>query len=151
MQPEILNSWKEISSYLGRGVRTVQRWERDFGLPVRRPAGHLKSSVVALRADIDAWLANRSTRLEEAAPAERKTYLAQYRRLREDLERLQRDIEVLRSQQAQLLVHRDKAQQTKVPKQVEIPTVESMSKSLEQISAEIASVQEAITGANPAA
>ena len=35
----VLNSWKEIASYLGRSVRTVQRWEREFGLPVHRPAG----------------------------------------------------------------------------------------------------------------
>jgi hypothetical protein len=30
-----LEGWKEIATYLRRGVRTVQRWERD-GLPVRR-------------------------------------------------------------------------------------------------------------------
>jgi hypothetical protein len=53
---EVLNSWKEISNYIGRGVRTVQRWEKDFGLPVRRPSGHLKSSVIAMRAEIDQWL-----------------------------------------------------------------------------------------------
>ncbi len=53
---EILNSWKEIAQYLGRGVRTVQRWERDMGLPVRRPRGKDRSAVVALRADLDAWL-----------------------------------------------------------------------------------------------
>ena len=35
----ILNSWKEIANYLGRGVRTVQRWERDLRLPVHRPKG----------------------------------------------------------------------------------------------------------------
>ena len=23
-----LDSWKEIAAYLGRGIRTVQRWER---------------------------------------------------------------------------------------------------------------------------
>jgi hypothetical protein len=38
-------------------VRTVQRWELEFGLPVRRPAGvHHKSAVPAFRHDIDAWL-----------------------------------------------------------------------------------------------
>jgi hypothetical protein len=31
-----LDSWKEIASYLGRGVRTVQRWECEEGLPVHR-------------------------------------------------------------------------------------------------------------------
>jgi hypothetical protein len=31
-----LESWGEIASYLRRDVRTVQRWERYHGLPVRR-------------------------------------------------------------------------------------------------------------------
>jgi len=33
---EYLDSWKSIASYLGREVRTVQRWENTEGLPVRR-------------------------------------------------------------------------------------------------------------------
>jgi hypothetical protein len=62
VQSEILNSWKEISSYIGRGVRTVQRWEKDFGLPVRRPCGHLRGSVFAVRGDVDEWLNTRGSR-----------------------------------------------------------------------------------------
>ena len=31
-----LDSWKEIATFLNRGVRTVQRWEATEGLPVRR-------------------------------------------------------------------------------------------------------------------
>jgi hypothetical protein len=31
-----LDGWKEIAAYFGRGVRTVQRWERELHLPVRR-------------------------------------------------------------------------------------------------------------------
>jgi hypothetical protein len=54
----VLNSWKEIASYLGRGVRTVQRYERDLNLPVRRPRGTPRSAVVALPEDLDAWLRN---------------------------------------------------------------------------------------------
>jgi predicted DNA-binding transcriptional regulator AlpA len=54
---EVLNSWKEIAAYVGRGVRTVQRWERELGLPVRRPLG--KRKVVALRQEIDAWISRR--------------------------------------------------------------------------------------------
>ena len=53
----VLTSWKDIARYMGKGVRTVQRWEQDFGLPVRRPAGIThKSAVLAYRHDIDAWL-----------------------------------------------------------------------------------------------
>jgi len=56
MKAVVLNSWKEIASYLGRGVRTVQRYERELGLPVRRPHGRSRSAVIALRDELDAWL-----------------------------------------------------------------------------------------------
>ncbi len=52
----ILNSWKEIAAYIGRGVRTAQRWERDLALPVRRPRGKKRSAVIAVPSEIDAWL-----------------------------------------------------------------------------------------------
>jgi hypothetical protein len=52
----VLNSWKEIAAYLGRGVRTVQRYERELGLPVRRPRGKSRSAVIALTEDLDNWL-----------------------------------------------------------------------------------------------
>lgn len=53
----LLTCWKDIANYLGKGVRTVQRWERDFGLPVRRPNGvHHKSAVIAHASDLDAWM-----------------------------------------------------------------------------------------------
>jgi predicted DNA-binding transcriptional regulator AlpA len=55
--PQFLSGWKEIANYLGKGVRTVQRYERELGLPVRRPAGKPRGSVVVTRAEIDAWVA----------------------------------------------------------------------------------------------
>jgi len=54
--PELLTSWKEIASHLGKGVRTVQRWEEQFGLPVRRPNQRSKGIVHATRQDLDRWL-----------------------------------------------------------------------------------------------
>lgn len=66
----VLTSWKEIAQYLGKGVRTVQRWEQDFGLPVRRPAGTNKKAILARTADLDAWVALRcSSRSELLMPA----------------------------------------------------------------------------------
>ena len=59
---EFLNSWKDIANYMGRGVRTVQRYESQLGLPVRRPAGRSRSSVIARREDIDNWVAASATR-----------------------------------------------------------------------------------------
>src|SRR4051812_44515354 len=35
-EAKVLQSWKEIAHYVNRGVRTVQRWEALFGLPVHR-------------------------------------------------------------------------------------------------------------------
>ena len=55
-QPELLTSWKEIANYLGKGVRTVQRWELQFGLPVRRPNERVKGIVHATRQELDRWL-----------------------------------------------------------------------------------------------
>lgn len=52
----VLNSWKEIATYLGRGVRTVQRWEAELQLPVHRPRGKNRSAVMAFRAELDQWL-----------------------------------------------------------------------------------------------
>ena len=59
---EVLNSWKEIAVYMGRGVRTVQRYERRFGLPVRRLVGKDRGAVVAFSSDLDDWLRNTSKR-----------------------------------------------------------------------------------------
>lgn len=56
MNSPVLNSWKEIAAYLGRGRRTVQRWERELGLPVRRPHGHDRSAVIAFPEELDQWL-----------------------------------------------------------------------------------------------
>ena len=53
---QFLNSWKEIANYLGKGVRTVQRYEHDFALPVRRPANKPRGSVIAVKIEIDAWV-----------------------------------------------------------------------------------------------
>lgn len=56
----VLSSWKDIARYMGKGVRTVQRWEHHLGLPVRRPNGASHKSAVLLdRGDLEAWLATR--------------------------------------------------------------------------------------------
>ena len=55
----ILNSWKEIACYLDRGVRTVQRWEVDLHLPVRRLRSERRGPVFALKSEIDLWLKQR--------------------------------------------------------------------------------------------
>ncbi len=61
---ERLDSWKEIATYLGRDVRTAQRWEGERHLPVRRLPGGDKPRVYALKSELDAWL--------RTSPAERR-------------------------------------------------------------------------------
>jgi hypothetical protein len=58
-----LDSWKEIAAYLKRGVRTVQHWEREAGLPVRRLATKKRGAVYAYKREIDAWREQRSSLL----------------------------------------------------------------------------------------
>jgi TolB-like protein/Tfp pilus assembly protein PilF len=63
-----LDSWKEIAAYLRRGTRTVQRWERDQGLPVHRLRHDKLGSVYAYKRELDAWWETRAAELEQEAP-----------------------------------------------------------------------------------
>jgi hypothetical protein len=54
-----LCTWSEISEYAGRGIRTLQRWEHDFGFPVHRPDPRNKSAVISTRKEIDEWFRTR--------------------------------------------------------------------------------------------
>lgn len=51
-----LTSWKEISRYLGHGVRTVQRYEVNLGLPIYRPACTQRGAVFAFPDELDLWV-----------------------------------------------------------------------------------------------
>jgi tetratricopeptide (TPR) repeat protein len=55
-EKNILQSWKEISSYLGRAERTCRRWEKEYGLPVYRMDGSPRASVFAYKEELDRWL-----------------------------------------------------------------------------------------------
>jgi CheY-like chemotaxis protein len=63
--PMILKGWKDTANYVGCGVRTVQRWEK-LGLPVRRPTKGLRSAVVAITEEIDAWVKRRSLATDDS-------------------------------------------------------------------------------------
>jgi len=91
--PHFLNGWKEIANYLGKGVRTARRYERDFALPVGRPSGRAEGAVMATPAEIDAWLMGSTKRqmLTPVAPClkpeseELTENLARLRQSREEL------------------------------------------------------------------
>ena len=50
-----LHSWQEIADHFKVSVRTVQKWEKERGLPVRREAGALRGSVSARVEELDTW------------------------------------------------------------------------------------------------
>ena len=54
-----LESWGEIATYLRRDIRTVQRWEHDYGLPVRRLVIGKTGQVYAYRSELDRWMKQR--------------------------------------------------------------------------------------------
>lgn len=101
-QKDILNSWKEIAVYLNRGVRTVQRWEIDPGLPVRRPRGRSRSAVIALRSELDEWIKScpimhvesvrNSDRVTQPVALNMNPLIAQSRQLRSDARRLRHEM-----------------------------------------------------------
>src|SRR5262250_2247320 len=96
-QREYLTSWKEIAEYMRSGVRTVQRYEREFGLPVRRPTGKLRGSVIATRAEIDAWVA--------AGPIRKTFHLSRVEResrTRKQTDRIEDGIEAMRKLKEQM-------------------------------------------------
>lgn len=53
---KMLSSWKEIAHFFGKGVRTVQRWEKTLNLPIRRPPGAPSNVVLARTSDLEAWM-----------------------------------------------------------------------------------------------
>lgn len=69
-----LDSWKDISAYLARSLRTCQNWEAQHGLPVHRLEETPKARVYAFKSEIDEWFERAlreadTSRVRGAAPA----------------------------------------------------------------------------------
>jgi len=64
-----LTCWKEIAQYFGKGVRTVQRWEHEAGLPIRRHNGS-KGRVFALPQELAAWLQSATRGIQDQPESE---------------------------------------------------------------------------------
>jgi hypothetical protein len=60
----MLSSWKEIAHFFGKGVRTVQRWEKTLDLPIHRPPGAPSNVVLARTSDLEEWMHRGSVRTE---------------------------------------------------------------------------------------
>ena len=54
-----LDSWKEIAAYLRRDIRTVQRWEKNEGLPVHRHQHDKLGSIYAYKPELTEWFNSR--------------------------------------------------------------------------------------------
>jgi tetratricopeptide (TPR) repeat protein len=55
-----LEGWKAIAAYLGRDIRTVQRWELSEQLPVHRLGHKRQGSAYAYASELNEWRARRS-------------------------------------------------------------------------------------------
>jgi hypothetical protein len=98
---EILSGWKDIAKHLGRGVRTVQRYERELNLPIRRPRGGASGSVIAIKAELDAWVTARPIGEDFqllGAAVDNTAVLDEFRRSMREFSRLQRESMELRKE-----------------------------------------------------
>ena len=65
----LLRTWKEIAACLGVTVRSVERWEKQAGLPVYRQGGGRKARVYAYSDELQQWLDKGGLALREAGDA----------------------------------------------------------------------------------
>jgi hypothetical protein len=92
----VLTSWKDIARYLGKGVRTVQRWERQLGLPVRRTTQERKSVVLAMPEEIDQWIQCKQFAGGRLDSPDRAALLLTLNELRSENRELRRQLELER-------------------------------------------------------
>ncbi len=108
----VFSSWKEIAAYLGKGVRTVQRWERDLSLPIRRPVAHNQRIVIAVPAELDAWIQQqvaRNSAAQQSLAIRDDALRARLTRLTETIHRLDGKIRHLQLVAEQLRNERRRA------------------------------------------
>lgn len=55
----------QIANHLGKGIRTVQRYERELRLPIYRPAGKPRGSVTAIKTELDRWVKHSPVQMDE--------------------------------------------------------------------------------------
>jgi TolB-like protein/Tfp pilus assembly protein PilF len=65
-----LDSWKSIAEYLQRDTRSVQRWEKERGLPVHRVPGEKGGTVFAYPEELDNWLRGHPRNGDSSEPSE---------------------------------------------------------------------------------
>ena len=73
-EADLLESWKEIAEYLGRDIKTCQRWEIKLGLPIHRLEGSPRSRVFAYRHELDAWFKKKFTNSIDQSKQKRRNF-----------------------------------------------------------------------------
>ena len=121
---EVLSGWKDIANHLGKGVRTIQRYERTLGLPIRRPGGKSNGSVIATKAELDAWVIasplREAFRLPERS-VDQATLLAEFRRNVQETHRLREESAELRAEVKTSLESLQKNLLSALPQQDQAP------------------------------
>jgi hypothetical protein len=84
----VLASWKEIAQYLGKGVRTVQRWERTLSFPIHRP--NPSGIAIAIPEEVDAWI--RSRQSQSLSNGQCESELARLRGIVDELQAENQDL-----------------------------------------------------------
>ena len=97
-QGEVFSGWKDVANYLGKSVRTVQRYERGLGLPIRRPSAKATLAVIATKAELDAWISasplrrNEVTANNSGMQKEFRTHVKELRQLRHETAQLRQAV-----------------------------------------------------------
>ncbi len=58
-----LTGWRDVATHVGKSIRTAQRWEKIFNLPVHRITTPNGEVVYAFRTELDAWLRTREPKV----------------------------------------------------------------------------------------
>ena len=74
----VLGSWKEIAQFMGKGVRTVQRWEQELKLPVHRPSASRKGVVIAFPEELQRWIKQQAGSSNGGARSAELTRMKEY-------------------------------------------------------------------------
>lgn len=106
----VLDSWKEIATFLKRGVRTVQRWEHTENLPVHRHQHQKRGSVYALRSEVTDWLRSRGLKsAPNGQPANGNHALSKLHLLASRQVVLARELSLLVTRQRDAVAQREQA------------------------------------------
>lgn len=100
---QTLRSWQEIAIYVGKGLRTVQRWEHEIDFPVHR-VGDNTRAVVASTDEINEWMrrSQKPTVLTPSVHPSIEERREQMEKLRQQVHRMCEQTSILREKVAKI-------------------------------------------------